>query len=120
MHRASLNHTYRLAWSFLASTFLAMAALLLSACGGGGSSSSGNTVGGTVTGLGANSIVLQNNGRDNLTVAATGAFTFATKVASGSAYNVSILTQPTAHTCTVRINSGAMASSRGLRALCAL
>jgi sugar lactone lactonase YvrE len=110
MHRASLKHTYSHVWIYLASAFVAVAALSLSACGGGGGSS-GYTVGGTAAGLGANPVVLQNNGKDNLTVSANGAFTFATKVASGSAYNISILTQPTDRICTVRSNSGAMASS---------
>jgi sugar lactone lactonase YvrE len=108
MHRASLSRTYRQVWIYLASAFMAAAALSLSACGGG---SSGHTVGGTVTGLGTTSIVLQNNGKDNLTVAANGTFTFATKLSTGSAYNVSIFTQPTDRTCTLSNSSGAMASS---------
>ena len=112
MQRASLNHTYSQVWIYLATAFMAAAALSLSACGGGdGGGSSGYTVGGTAAGLGANPVVLQNNGRDNLTVAANGALTFATEVASGSAYNISILTQPTDRICTVRSNSGAMVSS---------
>ena len=37
---------------------------------------------------------LDNNG-DNLTRTASGAFTFATSIASGATYNVTILTQPT-------------------------
>ena len=111
MHRASLGHTCSQVWLYLASALMAAAALSLSACGGSGSVvAPGYTVGGTVTGLGANSIVLQNNGKDNLNVTANSTFAFATKLSAGSAYNVSILTQPTDRTCTVKSNSGTMAS----------
>ncbi len=66
------------------------------------------TVGGTVTGLSGAGLILQNNGADNLARAADGAFTFATAIASGGAYNVSVLTQPTspAQTCTASMNAG--------------
>jgi 6-phosphogluconolactonase (cycloisomerase 2 family) len=50
-------------------------------------------VGGTISGL-SGSVVLQNNGGDDLSLAANGAFTFNTAVSSGAAYNVTILTQP--------------------------
>jgi len=66
-------------------------------------------VGGTTTGLaGSESVVLQNNGGDNLTVSANGSFTFATPVAQGSTYNVTVLTQPSTQTCTVTNGSGTM------------
>lgn len=59
------------------------------------------TVGGTVTGLGSGkTLVLQNNGGDDLTITADGAFTFSTRVASGTNDTVSILTQPSGQTCT--------------------
>ena len=67
------------------------------------------TVGGTVTGLAAgDTVVLQDNAADNLTVSASGAFTFATPVASGATYAVTILTQSgvTAQTCTVSGGTG--------------
>ncbi|MBI3604397.1 MAG: hypothetical protein HY202_00010 [Nitrospirae bacterium] len=86
--------------------------LLLAACSGGGGSapaggggSASYTVGGTVTGL-TGSVVLQDNGGDNLTIAINGAFTFATPVASGSVYSVTVLTQPAGQTCTVTSGSG--------------
>jgi hypothetical protein len=60
------------------------------------------TVGGTVSGLAASeSVVLQNNGGDNLTVNSNGSFTFSTSVAQGATYNVTVLTQPATQTCTV-------------------
>src|SRR5205814_923791 len=62
-----------------------------------------HTIGGTVGGLSGTGLVLQNNGGDNLTVLANGAFTFSTAIASGSPYAVTVLTQPThpSQTCTV-------------------
>ena len=41
-------------------------------------------VGGTITGLAGNGLVLQNNLGDNLSITADGTFTFAAKVASGA------------------------------------
>ncbi len=62
-------------------------------------------VGGSVSGL-SGSVVLQNNGTDNLTRNADGSFTFATPVTSGSAYSVTVLTQPAGQFCTVSNGSG--------------
>ena len=67
------------------------------------------TVGGTVSGLaGSQSTVLQNNGADNKTISADGAFTFTTSVAQGATYSVTVLTQPSTQTCTVTNGSGTM------------
>jgi len=63
-------------------------------------------IGGTVTGLSGTGLTLQNNLGDNLAVSANGAFTFATAIASGGAYSVSVLTQPTGQTCTLQNASG--------------
>ena len=68
------------------------------------------SVGGTVSGL-SGSVVLQDNGGDNLTVAANGSFTFATKLASGAAYAVTVQTNPAGQTCTVASGSGTIASA---------
>ena len=51
------------------------------------------TVGGTVSGL-SGTVVLQDNGGDNLSVSANGSFTFATALASGAAYGVTVKTNP--------------------------
>jgi sugar lactone lactonase YvrE len=93
---------------------------MLSACGGGSGgggstppSSSGTTsytIGGSITGLNG-TLVLQDNGGDNLTVSANGPFTFANKIASGSAYSVTILTQPAHQKCTVASGSGSTAAN---------
>jgi 6-phosphogluconolactonase (cycloisomerase 2 family) len=94
----------------------------LTACGGGGGSGGGTvapppppqtyTIGGSVSGLTASGLVLQDNGGDNLTVAASAtSFTFATKVAAAGAYAVTVMTQPANATCTVTGGSGAVGSS---------
>ena len=85
------------------------------ASGGGGDladgGSSGPTVGGTVSGLAGTGLVLQNNGGDDLTVAKSGAFTFATPLSDGASYDVSIKTQPTSppQLCAVADGKGAIA-----------
>ena len=60
------------------------------------------TIGGTISNLTANGLVLQNNGGDNLTVSSgSTSFQFSTPVASGGSYNVTVQQQPTGLTCTV-------------------
>ena len=67
----------------------------------------GGTVGGTLSGLSTGAtVVLQNNGADKLTLTGNGTFTFATAIASGSDYNVTVLTQPAGQTCSVTNASG--------------
>jgi len=68
------------------------------------------TVGGTVSGL-SGTVVLQDNGADNLTVTANGPFTFGTALAQGAAYAVTVKTNPTGQTCTVTNGSGTMGSA---------
>ncbi len=71
------------------------------------------TVGGTVSGLAGSGLVLQNNGGDDLAIAADGAFTFATPLVDGSSYAVSVLTQPgnLSQTCSVSNGSGTLAGA---------
>ena len=67
------------------------------------------TIGGTVSGLVANtSVILQNNGGDSLTITANGAFTFKTAVTGADVYAVTVLTQPINpnQICTVTGGSG--------------
>jgi K+-transporting ATPase c subunit len=68
------------------------------------------TVGGTVSGL-SGTVVLQDNGGDNLSVSANGSFTFATALASGAAYSVTVKTNPTGQSCTVSSGSGTVGSA---------
>jgi hypothetical protein len=65
------------------------------------------TVGGSVSGLAGSGLVLQNNGGDDLSVAASGNFTFATALASGAAFNVTVKTQPLSPTQTCAVTNGA-------------
>lgn len=89
----------------------------LTACGGSnspvtttgsGTSPVSYTVGGSVSGLAGSGLVLQNNGANNLPITKSGAFTFSTHVDKGTAYKVTVLTQPSdpAQTCSVSNGSG--------------
>jgi 6-phosphogluconolactonase (cycloisomerase 2 family)/predicted transcriptional regulator len=80
---------------------------------GGGGGSTTYTVGGMVTGLTGSGLVLRDNGGDNLAVSATGSFTFATKLATGAAYSVTVYTQPSSpsQTCVVTNGSGTVGAS---------
>jgi hypothetical protein len=77
---------------------------------GTGSSPPSYTVGGTVAGL-AGTVVLQDNGSDNLSVSATGAFTFATPLVNGAPYNVTVEGNPSGQTCSVTYPSGTVAAA---------
>ncbi len=68
-------------------------------------SSQSFSVGGTINGLNG-SIVLQNNGSDDLTLIENDNFTFPTKVANGADYHVTVKTQPHPYFCTVSKNKG--------------
>jgi 6-phosphogluconolactonase (cycloisomerase 2 family) len=104
-----------------AMTSLLFVSVLLVGCGGGGGGSDAvtappppppattYTIGGSLSGLTGNGLVLQNNAGDNLNVAAKAtSFTFPTAIANGAAYAVTVLTQPSnpAQTCTVSSGSG--------------
>jgi 6-phosphogluconolactonase (cycloisomerase 2 family) len=92
---------------------LLILALALVSCGGGSSSSPTYTVGGSVTGLVGSGLVLQNNGGNDLAIAANGNFVFSAAVASWSVYAVTIKTQPTnpLQTCTVSGGNGTLVIS---------
>ena len=77
------------------------------------------TIGGTVAGLTGTGMVLQDNGGNNLTVSANGSFTFSNSVASGAAYLVTVITQPTGQSCTVTNGSGtAIANVTNVQVAC--
>jgi len=69
------------------------------------------TVGGTLSGLAASTVVLQNNASDNLSLSADGNFTFATAINDTNAYAVSIKTQPAGQTCTITNGSGTLSGA---------
>lgn len=64
-----------------------------------------HTIGGLILGLNG-TVVLQNNGGDNLVLTADGNYTFATTLSYGDAYAVTVLTQPATQTCVVSGDSG--------------
>jgi len=81
------------------------------------------SVGGTVTGLTGSGLVLRDNGGDDRSVSANGSFTFATPVASGAAYNVTVATQPSspAQSCIVSSGTGTIGAGpvSGVTVACA-
>lgn len=68
------------------------------------------TIGGTVVGYVGAGITLRNNGTD-LSITATGTFTFATRVATGSSYAVTLVSQPTGMVCGVTNATGTVANA---------
>jgi len=97
--------------------------LALVACGGGNSGTSSTapatpatptspatySMSGAVSGL-VGTLVLQNNGADNLTVSVNGPITFANQLASGGTYAITVLTQPSGSTCVVKNATGTIDS----------
>ena len=72
------------------------------------------SVGGSVSGLDAGkSVLLQNNGGGDLLLSGNGPFTFAASSAHGSAYNVTVGTQPVGQTCVVGNGSGTTTANVG-------
>ena len=95
--------------------FFLLLVFIVSMQGCGGKSGSSNpaqlyTVGGTVSGL-MGTVTLQNNSGDNLVVNANGPFTFATAIADGTAYNVTVSSQPVGQTCGVTNGSGTISGA---------
>jgi hypothetical protein len=79
------------------------------------------SIGGSVAGLAGSGMVLQDNGGDSLTITANGNFQFATLLASGATYAVTILTQPSspAQTCTITNGTGtAIANVTNIQVVC--
>lgn len=101
--------------------------IILAGCGGGGGGGGAApppapppspapqafSIGGTVSGLDAVGLVLQNNGGPDLAISANGLFSFPEQLASGSAYSVTIKTQPNigpVQLCSVTNGSGTVGS----------
>lgn len=108
---------------------VALVGAILSACGGGGGgddpapappappappAATTYAIGGTVTGLEAVGLVLQNNGWPDLPISSNGSFAFPAQLASGASYAVTIKTQPSVgpvQLCTLANGSGTVANS---------
>jgi len=85
-------------------------------CGGGSSEVNNNAFSAIimvkVLGLEqGKTLILQNNGGDDLTVDSDGAFTFSTAIEYGSQYNVTVKTQPEGQTCTVENGTGTVGNA---------
>lgn len=63
------------------------------------------TVGGTISGL-TGTLVIANNGVNELTITQNGPFTFTTPLATGSNYVVSIVMQPSGELCSIQNGTG--------------
>ncbi|HUN55665.1 MAG TPA: beta-propeller fold lactonase family protein [Smithella sp.] len=84
---------------------------ILSSCGH--SPGYSYTISGTVSGMAGSGLVLQDNGGDDQTVTVDGPFSFQTALSDGSAYSVTVKTQPTnpAQTCVVSNGTGSINGS---------
>jgi hypothetical protein len=98
--------------------FAAIAIFVLAHCSGGGGTTKTTPptyhIGGTVVGLVGTGLVLRNAAGEDLAVPALAkSFQFATPVASGGSYTVTVKTQPSnpAQTCTVGGGTGTMQSA---------
>ncbi len=80
--------------------------MMLAACGN--SPGYSYTVGGVITGLVGNGLVLQNNGGNDLNISANGSFSFSAAVPDGGGYAVTVKTQPAGlqQTCIVVNGTG--------------
>lgn len=62
-------------------------------------------LGGTITGLTGNGLVLANGSNTAAPLAGASTFTFAATVPNGALYGITVLTQPAGQTCTVDANA---------------
>ena len=70
------------------------------------------SVGGQLTGLNSGETIgLQNNGGDSLSLTADGSFVFSTQIADGARYDISITQQPAGQTCSVTSGSATVAGA---------
>jgi uncharacterized repeat protein (TIGR03803 family) len=69
------------------------------------------TIAGSISGLTATGLVLQNNGTDNTSIPANAiGFTMGGGLVSGNSYNITVETQPSGLACTVTNGTGTVAS----------
>ena len=99
---------------------VALTGVLLGGCGGGGGGSSASapaakyTVGGTISGLSGQSLVLADgNGHTLAVVAGYSSFVFPTGLSSGATYSVTVAAQPSSplQNCVVANGSGVVSSA---------
>jgi len=68
------------------------------------------SIGGTVSGL-SGTVVLQDNGGDDLAVSSDGPFAFSTLLEDGNAYDVTVESEPNDQTCTTSDATGSVATA---------
>ena len=91
-------------------------ATVLSACGGHSADTTTTTepltysIGGTIAGL-SGTVVLQNNGGDNISLSSNGSFTFNVTLQPDAPYDVTVATQPAYEVCSVSNGSGTARAS---------
>lgn len=88
---------------------LLLSTILLFGCGGassgtekGSSTNGGYSVSVNVSGLSGGTLVLQNNGRDDLSVSKDGSYTFATSFMPGAMYSITVYNAPSTQHCSAR------------------
>lgn len=64
------------------------------------------SIGGVVSGLSGNGLVLQKNGGDDISISANGPFAFSSQLDSGATYAVTVSSQPSGQSCMVGNGSG--------------
>ncbi|MBK9131744.1 MAG: Ig-like domain-containing protein [Gammaproteobacteria bacterium] len=69
-----------------------------------------HTIGGVISGL-SGTLVLQNNGADDLPLSANGDFIFSTPLSAGAGYSIAISQQPDGYVCAVSDGVGAMGTA---------
>jgi len=107
---AFISQCLRFSFSSLRRLIPPMLAVLLTACGGGSDAPANYPIGGSVTGLSGGTLVLQVNDGETVSLSADGTFQFPTELPGGTAYVVSVQTQPNnpAQTCSVNRGSGTL------------
>lgn len=113
-----MNAAFRRFRQTLALILTLTCGVVLSACHHSSSNAAATyyTVYVDVVGLAGAGLVLQNNGTNNLSVAANGEVSFSAQLVTGTTYNVSVLTEPTAPTqvCSVIQGTGLISGYNAL------
>ncbi len=110
---------------YLVSLAVTGLAVVLSGCGGSKQVTVTNvpltySIGGSIAGL-SGTIVLQNNGGDNLSLSSNGSFAFNVTLQPNATYSVTIVTQPASQACSVANGSGtATAEVTSITVTCSL
>ncbi len=68
------------------------------------------TLGGQISGLNG-TVIIQNNGGNDLSLTTNGTFTFSSALSDGATYAVTVLTQPSAQRCTVSNGTGTVSGA---------